>query len=146
MTDWLTTLQSTLNERRYTVNKAGMPDLLRSQKGQRFLNTVAYDCNCLVCTDDQVHVDNIDSDISSPISDAGLQQIMCHAVTSRGHRLLVCNGDLTKEKVDAIVNAANTDLKHVGGLAFSISKAGEMITSTLSVIGWSQTVCCMIKS
>ena len=42
------------------------------------------------------------------------------------HNVLVqvCHGDLTKEKVDAIVNAANSRLAHGGGVAAAISRAG----------------------
>ena len=36
----------------------------------------------------------------------------------------IFNGDILSEDVDAIVNAANEDLNHIGGLAKSISDAG----------------------
>ena len=36
---------------------------------------------------------------------------------------MIC-GDLTKEKTDTIVNAANSDLQHIGGLAYAIVKKG----------------------
>ena len=36
----------------------------------------------------------------------------------------LCQGDLTIESVDAIVNAANEDLQHIGGLALEISRVG----------------------
>ena len=36
----------------------------------------------------------------------------------------ICHGDIVHERVDAIVNAANEDLKHIGGLAKSISDHG----------------------
>ena len=39
-------------------------------------------------------------------------------------KLIVYQGDLTKEKVDAIVNPANDRLKHSGGAALAIVKAG----------------------
>jgi O-acetyl-ADP-ribose deacetylase len=38
--------------------------------------------------------------------------------------LEVIAGDVTKLEVDAIANAANTDLKHGGGVAGAISRAG----------------------
>jgi O-acetyl-ADP-ribose deacetylase len=36
----------------------------------------------------------------------------------------VVEGDITKLKLDAITNAANTDLRHGGGVAGAISRAG----------------------
>jgi O-acetyl-ADP-ribose deacetylase len=39
-------------------------------------------------------------------------------------RLEVAQADVTKLEVDAIANAANTDLKHGGGVAGAISRAG----------------------
>ena len=46
-----------------------------------------------------------------------------HAPTGVIIRVFV--GDMTKHKVDAIVNAANTDLKHIGGLAKAIADKGN---------------------
>ena len=41
-----------------------------------------------------------------------------------GRRLEICQGDLTQEQVDAIVNAANHQLAHGGGVAAAIARAG----------------------
>ena len=41
-------------------------------------------------------------------------------------KINICKGNLVQEQVDAIVNAANEDLKHIGGLAKAILDAGGL--------------------
>ena len=41
-----------------------------------------------------------------------------------GQTIQIVQGDITTEKVDAIVNAANEQLQHGGGVAWTISKKG----------------------
>ncbi|XP_045556455.1 uncharacterized protein isoform X2 [Salmo salar] len=41
-----------------------------------------------------------------------------------GLQVVVCQGDITKERADALVNAANEDLDHAGGVAAALSRAG----------------------
>lgn len=47
-------------------------------------------------------------------------------------KLEVCRGNVVFEQVDAIVNAANEDLKHIGGLAKAILNAGGATIQTES--------------
>ena len=115
-------LKSKLIERKHKVDKPGMPELLQDQKGQRVLQSVAHECDCLISTENLA--EQGDEDTSS--SSTGQPRTLCHVTTSQGYRLVVCNGDLTKEKADAIVNAANTALNHIGGLAKAIAVAGKI--------------------
>jgi O-acetyl-ADP-ribose deacetylase len=46
-----------------------------------------------------------------------------HSLPS-GQIIQIVQGDITTEKVDAIVNAANEQLQHGGGVAWAISKKG----------------------
>ncbi len=59
------------------------------------------------------------------------------AETTLGERrLLLVQGDITKEQVDAIVNAANEWLQHGGGVAGAIVRAGgEVIQQESNRIG-----------
>ncbi|KAM9401108.1 uncharacterized protein ACWYII_030799 isoform 1-T1 [Salvelinus alpinus] len=41
-----------------------------------------------------------------------------------GLQVVVSQGDITKERADALVNAANEDLDHAGGVAAALSQAG----------------------
>ena len=54
---------------------------------------------------------------SSPI------EVKAEFVTESGFVLAACMGDICQETSDAIVNAANEQLKHGGGIAAAISRA-----------------------
>ncbi|XP_039997500.1 protein mono-ADP-ribosyltransferase PARP14-like [Xiphias gladius] len=53
-----------------------------------------------------------------------------------GLQVLVCQGDITKQDADALVNAANENLNHVGGVAAALSEAGgpEVQMESYSVV------------
>lgn len=57
--------------------------------------------------------------------------------TVPGKHLILIHGDITSEKVDAIVNAANSYLKHGGGVAGAIvRKGGNIIQVESDKIGY----------
>lgn len=57
-----------------------------------------------------------------------MNETMCEIIFHNGTALQIVQGDLTEEEVDAIVNAANAELQHGGGVAGAIlRKGGEAI-------------------
>lgn len=57
-----------------------------------------------------------------------MSQVIAETVLPCGAALQLAQGDLTLEKTDAIVNAANEYLEHGGGVAFAIvRRGGEVI-------------------
>lgn len=53
-----------------------------------------------------------------------MNSILVERILSTGQTLQIVQGDITVDKVDAIVNAANEQLQHGGGVAWAISKHG----------------------
>jgi len=53
-----------------------------------------------------------------------VSKVICEHILPSGQALRLVHGDLTEERVDAIVNAANAQLAHGGGVAGAISRRG----------------------
>lgn len=53
-----------------------------------------------------------------------MNTILTEHIFPAGQTIQIVQGDITTEKVDAIVNAANEHLQHGGGVAWAISKKG----------------------
>lgn len=53
-----------------------------------------------------------------------MNTVLKERVLQTGQTIQIVQGDITTEKTDAIVNAANAHLQHGGGVAWAISKKG----------------------
>ncbi len=53
-----------------------------------------------------------------------MNSVLVERILSTGQALQIVQGDITVDEVDAIVNAANEQLQHGGGVAWAISKRG----------------------
>ncbi len=56
-----------------------------------------------------------------------MNKILLEYPLSKNKTFQIVEGDITTEKVDAIVNAANSQLQHGGGVAWTISRRGGEI-------------------
>ncbi len=69
-----------------------------------------------------------------------MNQVIRKQEIKNGKILEIVQGDITEEKVDAIVNAANSHLKHGGGVAGAIvRKGGQVIQEESDKIGFVPT-------
>jgi O-acetyl-ADP-ribose deacetylase len=53
-----------------------------------------------------------------------MNTVLTECALTTGQTIQIVQGDITTEQVDAIVNAANEQLQHGGGVAWAISKKG----------------------
>lgn len=56
-----------------------------------------------------------------------MNSVLVEKIFPSGQSLQIVQGDITTEEVDAIVNAANEQLAHGGGVAWAISKKGGAV-------------------
>jgi O-acetyl-ADP-ribose deacetylase (regulator of RNase III) len=66
------------------------------------------------------------------IAEVGMNEIMNVWQLHGGRALQIVLGDITQEHVDAIVNAANAQLQHGGGVAGAISRRGGAVIQIAS--------------
>ena len=105
-------IQSTIDEIRFPVNSSLLPFFETPEFVH--LSAKIRDELCVLCTFPKAREEN------EVIKSAFLK------TSTAGYciKLEICKGDITHEEVDAVVNAANEDLQHIGGLAKAILEAG----------------------
>jgi len=106
------------------VDKPGMRKFFLGDKGPNFLKTVEEKNKCVILTTERSE-DEAVADLEAEEEEVPpAAELFCSYLTKEGKTISVMKGDITKDRVDVIVNAANGDLKHIGGLAAAIVKAG----------------------
>uniref|UniRef100_A0A3P9NNC8 Poly [ADP-ribose] polymerase n=1 Tax=Poecilia reticulata TaxID=8081 RepID=A0A3P9NNC8_POERE len=103
-------LQSVV-QNKVTIDLPGAARYFSGHSGRDMLIKVAESQKCLIQLEDQPHL----SRQMTRLAKYNLQH---------GVQVIVYQGDITKQNADAIVNAANEDLNHIGGVAAALSKAG----------------------
>ncbi|XP_038071240.1 protein mono-ADP-ribosyltransferase PARP14-like [Patiria miniata] len=120
-----------IKEQPYPVSRTGMAQLFQESKGKKFLESLEDECQCVIRENVQE-----DSDDEAEVGGGAAvrpmvsTRVLCRIALPNGFTLKVCRGDLTRQQVDCIVNATNTELKHVGGLAAAVVEAGGRVIQT----------------
>ncbi|XP_071947630.1 protein mono-ADP-ribosyltransferase PARP14-like [Antedon mediterranea] len=104
-------LESKVQTDEHVISQPGMASFFKEEKGIKKMMGVENDFKCIV---------EVDGKFTSSES---MQVLLRHRL-QRGVELIICKADMTKMNVDAIVNAANKQLLHSGGLAKAIVDAG----------------------
>ncbi|KAM3590232.1 uncharacterized protein V6R79_006267 [Siganus canaliculatus] len=109
-----------LVKRRVTIDLPGATRYFLSPSGRESIVTVAHSHKCLIQLQEKVYATDPNLRSGERLS-GGSTTKYC---LNNGLEVLVCQGDITKQDTDALVNAANEDLDHCGGVAAALSKAG----------------------
>ncbi|XP_013401660.1 poly [ADP-ribose] polymerase 14 isoform X2 [Lingula anatina] len=106
------------------INKPGMPKYILSQRGKDFLENVETKHDCTIDVPSSSGPAEEDGDFVIVDSSDINQKVVAHIKTPENCVVAIHRDDLTKQHVDVIVNAANRDMSHIGGLAKAIVDAG----------------------
>ncbi|XP_039679072.1 protein mono-ADP-ribosyltransferase PARP14-like isoform X1 [Perca fluviatilis] len=99
-----------------TIDMPAAVRYFESPNGKGNILSVARSQKCIIQLQEQPHA-------TRQILASGDTTVARYSLRD-GFQVLVCQGDITKQDADALVNAANEDLDHVGGVAAALSKAG----------------------
>ena len=107
------------------IDKPGMKKFFLQGKGPILLKAAEEKHRCIILTSERGKEENVTSDTEIDEDEVGsAQELVCSYVTKEEKKISIFKGDITKDRVDAIVNAANSQLNHIGGLAAAIVQAG----------------------
>ncbi|XP_015257731.1 PREDICTED: poly [ADP-ribose] polymerase 14-like [Cyprinodon variegatus] len=107
----LSRLLDSIEKKEVIIDLPGAARYFNGHSGREMLLKVAHSKKCLIQLEEQPHLSKQNTALAKYSLQHGLQ-------------VIVYQGDITKQYADGIVNAANGDLDHVGGVAAALSKAG----------------------
>ena len=111
----------------HTVTTTGMPYYFTQQESGRYFIKAQENKYHVIVHQENPHDQKRREQMKSTLqtNSQGTRELN-HASHKSGVKVRVLVGDMTSHRVDAIVNAANSDLKHAGGLARAIVNKGEI--------------------
>ena len=123
---WVEDILSNIAKDKICFDKPRMHKYLGSEEGKLFIEGIESKHKCLIqqAEDDEGTSSKILSIRPKPHPDKPSSKLLCSFETPEKVSLKVYKGDITAHGSDVIVNAANDELKHIGGVAKSILDAG----------------------
>ena len=106
------------------VDKPGMKKFFKDGKGQGILKSVEDSHKCVILTSVNNEVESVPDFSREDEHFQSAAEFVCSFSTKHGKKISIMKGDITKDHVDAIVNAANDRLHHIGGVAGAIVTEG----------------------
>ena len=121
----LRALASAVQKDSVSIDKPGMKKFFLGEKGSALLKATEEKHRCIILPSERAKEEISASDTVTKEDVVGsAPELICSYLTKEEKKISVVKGDITKERVDAIVNAANGDLNHIGGLAAAIVREG----------------------
>ena len=116
-------LANAVQKEKVPVDMPGMTKFFSHGKGSELLKAIEDNANCVILTKERSENKTPGIEVKAKESTSP-PKLICSNLTQEGKKISVFKGDITKHSVDAIVNPANSELKHSGGLAWAIVRAG----------------------
>ena len=123
-TNLIEDLASKVSSRKVFLDKPGMRKVLDRSKGRKLLSLLENENKCII-----EHFVPKKEASSKKLGEEEEEahkkkESLCNFLTPEGKNILVYKDDICDRDVDVIVNAANCNLHHVGGVAKAIAEAG----------------------
>ena len=115
------TIQSIVSKN-IPIDMPGMRKYFLSDQGDSALKHIENENRCII----QIQSASLKDKVALPSAPdtSSSEKLVCSYVTPENKKIWLYKGDITKHRVDVVVNAANTALEHVGGVAKAIVDAG----------------------
>ncbi|OWF49179.1 Poly [ADP-ribose] polymerase 14 [Mizuhopecten yessoensis] len=120
-------LASNVKCRCFPLDKPGLQEILQSVAGEGCRRDIESRRTCIIEVSTTGKIESTRSSNAGSVLDSQ-PELIATGTTKNKAVIKTFQGDITLLKVDVIVNAANSSMDHVGGLAkFIVSKGGQSI-------------------
>ena len=130
-TNLIQDLASKVVRRKVFLNKPGMRKVLDRSKGKKLLSLLENENKCVIehfVPEKDAASKKREQEEDEEGEHKKKKESLCNFLTSEGKNIMVYKDNICDRDVDVIVNAANSNLHHVGGVSKSIAEAaGEEI-------------------